>query len=421
MTKIKFNIYKLFFVLLLFILTAVPIFEVHFLLYFGLTVILLLNNDYSISKFTFGLISILLIIILIGIISSFFYHKIPYDWIKDGLYFSKPIFGITLGYLLLNKIKDEYFLLKSIIYLALIFAIYHIFSVLVNTNFSTDSINDIRNTNGLANPLELFALIILLTSYRYDFLKTVTKRKVLFIIFLSISMILYFSRTMVVAFAIMMLAANGYAKISTKGLKYGLVFIVITGLFYFYLFSIELKRDQPGIESFLYKMKIAPSEIFLPSKIIDIKNHKNLWDHWRAYEVKLAYKQMKLQPFSFFNGYGFGSKVDLKFVAPLNEQGIRYIPILHNGYFNVLFKTGLIGLFFYISFLLLLYLQSYKKKISIGEQVVRNFISAIGIYFIFTSLIITGIYNLEESYTFILGGFLFLLSRYTTNQLSNNN
>ena len=421
MTKSNINIYKLFFVLLLFIITAVSIFEVHFLLYFGLTFILLLNNDYRISKFTFGLISILLIIIFIGIISSFFYHKLPYDWIKDILYFSKPIFGITLGYLLISKINNKQFFFKSIIYLAIIFAVYHIFNVLVNTSFSTDSINDIRNTNGLANPLELLALIILITSYRYDYLKIVKKRKVLYIFILSISMILYFSRTMVVSFAIMMLATNGYAKLTTKGLKYGLVFIIITGLFYSYLFSVELKRDEPGMESFFYKMKIAPSEIFLPTKNIDLKDHKKLWDHWRAYEASMTYKQMKLKPISFLNGYGFGSKVDLKFAAPLNEQGIRYIPILHNGYFNVLFKTGIIGLVFYISFLLLLYIQSYKKKISIDEQVVRNFISAIGIYFIFTSLIITGMYNLEENYTFILGGFLFLLSKYKTNQLSTNN
>ena len=420
MTKSKINIYKVIFVVLLFVITAVPIFEVHFLLYFGLTILLLLNNDYSISKFTFGLISILLIIVLIGIISSLFFQKTLYDWIKDILYFSKPIFGITLGYLLLKKINNKYFFIKSIVYLAIIFAVYHILGVLFNTNFSTDSINDIRNANGLSNPVELLALIVLLTSYRYDYLK-IEKRKVFYIFILVTSLILYFSRTMLVAFAIMMLATNGYAKLTTKGLKYGLVFILISGLFYSYLFSTEFKRDKPGIESFLYKMKIAPSEIFLPTKNIDLKDHKKLWDHWRAYEVSMAYKQMKIKPLSFLNGYGFGSKVDLKFVAPLNEQGIRYIPILHNGYFNVLFKTGLIGFFFYLSFLLLLYIQSYKNKISTDEQVVRNFISALGLYFIFTSLIITGIYNLEENYTFILGGFLFLLSKHTTNQLSNNN
>ena len=373
------------------------------------------------SRFSFNLISILLVILFIGIVSSFFYQNQLFNKTKDLLYFSKPIISISLGYFLIKKINDQSYFLKTIIYISLIFAIFHIISVFINTDFSTDSINDIRNTNGLGNQLELLALIILVSLFKYNYLQIAIKRKKLLIFIISLSAILYFSRTMVVAFIIMILAINGYTKFTAKGFKYGLIVISLMGLFYFYLFSIDLKRDEPGIESFLYKMKIAPSEIFYAVKKIDTKNHKKLWDHWRAYEANMAYQQMKLQPLSFFNGYGFGSKVDLKFVAPLNEQGIRHIPILHNGYFNVLFKTGLIGLFFYMSFLLLLYVQSYKNKISTDEQVIRNFISALGLYFIFTSLIITRIYNLEENYTFILGGFLFLLSKYTTNQLSNNN
>ena len=382
---------------------------------------MLLSNDFSLSRFTFDLISILLIILIIGIISSLFYQKQIFDWFKDLLYFLKPILGIILGYLLIKKINNKRFFLNTLVYMSLIFALFHISSVLINTNFSTDTINDIRNTNGLANPLELLALIILISSYRYDYLQIVNKQKKLLIFVLTLSVILYFSRTMVVAFIIMISTVYSYTKLTTKGFKYGLVLFSLTGLFYIYLFSIDLERDQPGLESFLYKMKIAPSEIFSPTINIDKKNHKNLWDHWRAYETNMAYKQMKLHPISFVNGYGFGSLVDLKFVAPLNEQGMRYIPILHNGYFYILFKTGFVGLFFYLSFLLLLYFQSYKNKISIDEQVVRNFISAIGLYFVFSSFIITGIYNLEETYTFILGGFLFLLSKITTNKLSKKN
>jgi len=372
------------------------------------------------SRFSFGLISILIIVLIIGIISSFFYQKHLFDWFKDLLYFSKPILGILLGYFLIKKINNKNFFLKALIYVSLLFAIYHIFNVFITTDFSTDSISTIRNENGLSNPLELLALIILISSYRFDFLAVINRRRKTIIFTLALSLILYFSRTMVVAFIIMLLAINGYTKLTTKGFKYGVGIMLLVGLFYLYLFSINLKRNQPGIESFLYKIKIAPSEIFSPAKSIDIKNHKNLWDHWRAYETNLAYMQMKKHPISFLNGYGFGSLVDLKFVAPLNEQGMRFIPILHNGYTNILFKTGFLGLFFYISFLLSLYIQSYKTKSYTGEEIIRNIISAIGLYFIFTSLIITGIYNLEEKYSLILGGFLFLLSKIDTNQINEN-
>lgn len=373
------------------------------------------------SRFSFGLISLLIMILITGVISSFFYQKNLFDWFKDILYFSKPILGILLGYFLVKKINNKKFFLKALIYTSFLFAIYHILTVFITTDFSTDSINTIRNKNGLASPLELLALIILISSYRFDYLKVINRRKKILIFTLVLSLILYFSRTMVVAFIIMLLAVNDYTKLTTKGFKYGISLMILIGLFYFYLFSIDLKRNQPGIESFLYKIKIAPSEIFSPTKNIDIKNHKNLWDHWRAYESNLAYMQMKENPISFLNGYGFGSLVDLKFVAPLNEKGMRFIPLLHNGYVNTLFKTGFLGLFFYISFLLLLYLQSYKNKNYKDEKIIRNLVSAIGLYFIFTSLIITGIYNLEEKYSLILGGFLFLLSKIEANQINENN
>ncbi|MCF6297793.1 MAG: O-antigen ligase family protein [Flavobacteriaceae bacterium] len=367
------------------------------------------------------MISILLTLLIIGVFSSFFYQNHLFNKVKDLLYFSKPIIDITLGYLLVKRINDKNFFLKTVIYISLIFALFHISSVLLNTNFSTDSVNDIRNTNGLANPLELLALIIIIISYRFDFFRVIKKRKGFILFIISLSILFYFSRTMLVAFILMVFAVFGYAKLTAKGLKYGMIAISLVGLFYFYLFSIDLKRDEPGLESFFYKMKIAPSEIFFTKKEIDIKNHKNLWDYWRAYEANMAYQQMKLRPISFINGFGFGSLVDLKFVASLNEKGMRYIPILHNGYSFVLFKTGLLGLIFYLYFLFSLYFQSYKKKISKDEMLIRNFISAIGLYFIFTSFIITGIYNLEVIYTFILGGFLFLLSKTTTNPLNKNN
>ena len=363
------------------------------------------------SKFSFNLIIILLILLIIGIFSSLFNPKIFYDWLKDLMYFLKPILGIVTGYFLVSRINDKQFFFRAIIYVAVVFSIFHIIGVIVNTDFSTDSINEIRKHNGISNLLELMALVVLVGSYKFEYLNVVKYRliKKIILLILSISIVFYFSRTMLIAFIIMGLAVYGYTKLSTKGLKYAFILLSLIGAFYMYLFSVDIKRDQPGIDSFLYKMKIAPVEIFSPSVEIDKQNHENLWDYWRAYEVEMAIDQMNIQRISYFMGFGFGSLVDLKFKAPLNKEGIRYIPLLHNGYVYLVFKTGFIGLFFYIVFLLYLYIQSYKKNKLGNEIVIRNLISGIGLFFIFTSLITTGIFNSNEIYTFILGGFLFLL------------
>ena len=403
--------------MLLFSLTALHVFEAHFLLFFSTTFILLLSHDYKISKFSFNLIIILLILIIIGVFSSLFNQKIFYDWLKDFMYFLKPVLGIVTGYFLVSRINDRQFFFRAIIYIAVVFSIFHIIGVVVNTDFSTDSINEIRKHNGISNLLELMALVVLVGSYKFKYLNVVKSRliKKIILLILSISIVFYFSRTMLIAFIIMGLAVNGYTKLSTKGLKYGVILLSLIGAFYIYLFSVDIKRDQPGIDSFLYKMKIAPTEIFSSSVEIDKQNHENLWDYWRAYEVDMAIDQMNIQRFSYFMGFGFGSLVDLKFKAPLNKEGMRYIPLLHNGYVYLVFKTGFIGLFFYIIFLGYLYIQSYKKNKFGNEIVIRNLISGIGLFFIFTSLITTGIFNSNEIYTFFLGGFLFLL--YDTNSL----
>lgn len=390
---------------MLFLLVAVPIFEVHLVLFFITTLIFLFDRNPSIPTSFFNLILILLLITIVGIISSLFGQKTFYDWLKDLMYFLKPVVALISGYFLAKKINGLNYIFKTIILIAVVLSIIHLIKVFVNTDFNEWSINEIRKVGGISSLIEVLGLVLLLGSYKYNFLNVfknkLLKRVALFLI--ALSFVAYFSRTMFVALIILSMAIFGYIKLTPKGLKYIFILLTVIGLFYVYLFSIKLERDKPGIDSFLYKIKIAPSEIFIPSKNIDINNHASLWDHWRAYEASRALKEMQKTPSSFFIGKGFGALVDLKFEAPLNSEKIRFIPILHNGYMYVIFKTGIIGIFLYFLFLLGLYLNSFTKKNNLQGIVVGNLIAGIGIYYYFSSLIITGIYNMHDIFVFILG------------------
>ena len=118
---------------------------------------------------------------------------------------------------------------------------------------------------------------------------------------------------------------------------------------------------------------------------------------------------MKKNPSSIFLGTGFGSLVNLKFHAPLtsDDKGLKYISELHNGYPYVLYKTGMFGLVLYLFFLIKLYMKIYIKY---SFEIV--FISAIGIFNLFSTLTITGIYNTSDIIVFILGALLFELENY---------
>ena len=73
-------------------------------------------------------------------------------------------------------------------------------------------------------------------------------------------------------------------------------------------------------------------------------------------------------------------------------------------------KGLIIGLLIYLVFLFYLYFQAYRKTDNLETKNFGNLLSATALYLIFSSLIITGLYNLQEETAMILGVFLYLKS-----------
>jgi hypothetical protein len=396
--KISFD--KIYFALILFAIISFSTFEIHYFLYL-ISIVFFYSR---VSKEILNIILFFITIILIACISSLFNDFVLFNWVKDLAYFSRPILAILAGFFISKKIGNFKSVLKIIVFVSFFFAIIHIFKIMFFIDFNTANVSKIRSIGGISNEIEVFALVILIASEKYKNIKIINNqfyKKIVLIIF-SISFLLYLSRTMMITLLIFLLASFGYLKITRKSIKYGVLVLFSFGLFYGYLFSREFERSKPGIESFLYKMKIAPAEIFTPVKSIGNKSDAYLWDHWRAYEATMAIQQIKTN-LGFIVGNGFGSLVDLKFKAPIGEQNMRYIPILHNGYVSILFKSGILGLLFYFTLLLSLYLFCFNKTKDLDKKIVVNLISGMSVHFLFTSLIVTGMYNIMESYVFILG------------------
>lgn len=400
---------KLIFLVVLFLPLNLTSFEIAFAFFLFATTLLLNNKKFKISKDLITTLIPLLILFVWGILISAFKSIQLFDFVKDAAYFLKPILLIVIGYGTILMINEKKFLFTSIVYLAVIFAIWHLYKLISYPDLFNTSINTLRNDTGLSNHVELLALMFLLIGFKYPEMAVFEKKKttIQVLILISISFILYFSRTMWVAIFLLLLTGFGYAKISKKAVKYISIVILLIGGFYIYLYSIEIDRNAPGISTFLYKMKIAPEEIFTPK--IDLNDHAALWDHWRAYEAKMAINQMNGWDFAI--GRGFGSLVDLHFIAPLNDEGMQYISHLHNGYAFLFYKTGFVGLFLYLLFLGNLYLFTFYSKSTDQNFPLTYFIAAIGVYLMFSSLIITGIYNQNSIYTLVLGGLLALFKK----------
>jgi|LakMenEpi03Aug12_release.lakeMendotaPanAssembly.Ray.scaffolds.fasta_scaffold00387_60 hypothetical protein len=395
--------YTTLFVIVLFLQLYLPSFKANIFLQLFVLLFFFIFNRVTISYAFLKSSYPIFILFFMGFIGVLLYKQPLLNVFKDVFHFLKPILGLLIGYLFYKKINDFRLFLKTVIVVGFLSAIVHLLILIISGDLFTFSINVIRGF-GRDNFLELFALFFLLYQKKLNLaplFKNNLARKIIFIVLL-ISNILYFSRTMIVVAIILYISVKGFTKITRNGIKIIGVFFVSILLLYVYLYSVKLDRNKPGLESFLFKIKIAPSEIFTTK--IDREDHKDLWDHWRGYEAKRAIYLMNENPETYFLGNGFGSLVNLKFFAPLTEddKGIKYISELHNGYIYVLYKVGSIGLLFYLLFLINLYRKIYKSKGKIALLV-----SSIAVVYLFTTLTITGIYNNRDIIIMLLGGLLY--------------
>jgi hypothetical protein len=395
--------YSALFIIIILLQLYLPSFKANVLFQVFILGLFFLFEKVQINKLFFKTILPILIIFLLGFVGFLFNKVTFFNVFKDIFHFLKPITGLLIGYFFYRKIDDIKMFVKTIVIVGLLSAVIHFGILFFISGFS--SVNEIREF-GRDNFLELFSLFFLLfyKKFQNDTLFKNQFPHFFFVVLLFASNVLYFSRTMIVVAIILLITIYGYTIITKRGLRIiGVVFVSIL-VFYGYLFSIKISRNQPGLESFLYKVKNAPSEIFKTK--IDRENHKDLWDHWRGYEAKRAFSLMEKDPKSYVIGTGYGSLVNLKFFAPLTEnykdKGIKYISELHNGYVYIYYKTGIFSLFLYLIFLINLYIKIYYNK-----NFETYFISAIGVAFLFTTLTITGMYNSRDVIVFLLGALLF--------------
>lgn len=361
----------------------------------------------SVSISFFKIIAPLLLVFGIGFLGSFFYPTNSIDVFKDCLYFSKPIIGLFLGYFVFKIIDDVFIFFKIFVYLALFCAAIHLLGIVFFSNFLKSSINDIRGDFGFDNFLEVFGFffLLLLPKNKIQPLFKKSWYRHLALIVLLASIWLYFSRTMILMVALLAISFYGYTKLNKKSLKIISVLLVVISLLIVVLNSVKIDRKAKGVEALLYKIKMAPAEVF--NSKIDRNNHKQLWDHWRAYEAKRAFALMEEYTVSEISGTGFGSMVNLKFQAPLSEKKMKYISRLHNGYVFIFYKTGVVGLILYLYFLILAYGRIYTKSNDQNILLFSKIVSSIGLFYFVSTLIITGIFISKDIVVFILGGALF--------------
>lgn len=340
----------------------------------------------------FYLVAFLSAILVLGIIKSFFNDVSLIKFTKDVVYFLRPTLMLLTTYLIVNKIKSARFAFDVVVSISLVMALFHLTEILLSLGNLSDY-STLRSIAGKQNHIEVVGLIFLSCTpfYNKSHFKNYYLLYFTYPIILA-SVIMYYSRSMYIVFLIFYLSYKGYLFFGKRLIKGVFIFAGLALALLVVLKNIDYSKDATITNSFSYKIYNSINEIFETVNTSRIKDNKReLWQHWRAYESQIAIENVLNSDNTIFNfifGMGFGDDIDLQTDVKLAGDLYKSVPTIHNGYINIFYKTGLIGILLYISIFLIHYLNissrndynPYMKSLMIGSL----------FYVFYNSLVITG-------------------------------
>lgn len=389
-------VHKLCLILLVFFLSTYSI-EMSFL---TSVFVILISLQQKVSLDFIQAVFLISVVAFIGLISTFFEFESPFiDVIKDIIYFIRPITILLASYFVVRNIESTSFVFDTVVSMALIYAIIHLTTVIIYMG-DIDSYVYLRTLGGKQNHLEIVALIFLFfTPYTSVF----KKRRKLIKFIITISFILYLSRTMFIILFLFFLGYKGYLFLDKRLIKGAMFFMLVAVILSVIISSIETTRDSTGIKKFIYKTQNSFTELFESVDTDKIRRDKRrLWEHWRAYEAQKAIEQLDRNGFKAWSiGLGFGPQVDLETRVRLDGKFFTEVPSIHNGYVFVLFKTGLLGLAFYLGLIAYMFFKFQKFRHQENDTVFNRLIIATSLYVFFNSFVIAGFYRPGEFSLFL--------------------
>ena len=303
---------------------------------------------------------------------------------KDFYYFLNPIIVFSFGYISAYYISITKFF-RIIILLGVFLGLVYI----LNHNWSgITSVNAFHQEEGVASYIVIIALVILILKIfkkEYFFPKHVSW---IFIAILSITCIIAVSRTFLLIFIILIITGSGQLKFEKYFVMKFIFFILSISIATFFIINFQ-SADR---SSFVGKLLYSANEV-------SISNYNNLSEinnNWRGFEAYKGLEQINRGTLlELFIGQGFGTSTPLGIEIKLGDEYFTEIPYFHNGYITLLIKTGIIGLFLYLIFIIKMCIVNLKDKLNFDEDYdfCRNIIPGLAMVLLLTTYIISGWLN----------------------------
>lgn len=294
------------------------------------------NIDLSLIK----LIFLPMLLIFIGLINSSQNSLIVV--IKDLYQYLNPVLIMMYGFLI-SRYLNFYNFIKILVLAGLLSSIFFIFSV-VFFEQNIETIRQLKKEIGVLPMIVPFSLgmLILMLSQKIN----IFSRKVNFVIFTVniIAIYMSFSRTMWVVLLILLFGA--YFRLSLAGIFKSIATMTAAAIILVTIFS-NVGFLNNLTSPFISKVSSSMDEI----AISEYSNRSEINSNWRGYESLMgliAYQEGNAS--ELILGHGLGKEADLGINMKLGNQYFSSIYQFHNGYINILLKTGVLGIFIYFLF-----------------------------------------------------------------------
>ncbi|MFJ7467869.1 hypothetical protein ACIQWI_04895 [Peribacillus frigoritolerans] len=381
--------------LLLMLLLVLPYFISYKIVFLGLILYLLIQlifYRFSINFVLLGTLLPLILIFFIGLLSSIYGMPFYNDLIRDIIFYLMPILLITTGYIISIKIKDISLIINTVVWSGIILSVYHLHHFVLNPSLLGESIRQIRLEAGLGFTLTILSLFIIYFSKSFDMkiLNNNIKIKTFGFIVCSISGLLSFSRSLIifslVILLILSISKRKYVIKSYLSLAITIFMILIL------IPTIHFSVPEEAYEQMSGKLVNSLNEV----SITEFDSIKQINENWRGYE---AYRsQIDFLDKSFIAqifGGGFGERIPLGLSIQLSGEIYTSVPIVHNGFWNLLNKVGVSGLLLYIVFIISILKLGLKlvKKEGYQVKLIGYFSFIIAAFVFISTLLATGLYK----------------------------
>ena len=378
----------------------------------SLILLLIFNKSLKINYKEISLISPLLMIFFIGLVVSLFHIKsgskgFGYLVAKDVWYYLKPLIYLTAGFYLFRMKLEKKLIISVLIYLSLVIAVLHLIRVILFflTSPPEDLVLDtIRIRTSFVSLTEAFSLAYILLLYKKsDVKELIYLPKWLIITILATSLLLSFSRTLIISFIVSLLAMKNFFSfrlptIIRSGIKTLILFLVVI------LLLVVLNRISKK-DSLLYSFTDKYLNSFRENRYLgSYPSEAVINANWRGYETHLTLMEIKKGNLAErIFGFGFGKTVYIGKRGYVGEN-LENIPKFHNGFIEILLKTGIAGLLLYLVFFY--YIFKLADHDNYGTESEKLFKAIIVTTFL-SAFVMTGLYNKSalDSSCLLLGYF----------------